>query len=157
MEQLDLVEYENKKAGELSGGNKRKLSVAIALIGNPPIIFLDEPSTGMAFLVKFKSVSLCTSVRSFLVIVITGMAPATRRVMWDVITNISVNRKVSSIILTTHAMEECEALSTRVGIMVGGRLRCIGSIQKIKNAHAQGYQVTLKMNFPEDEERQKPN
>lgn len=48
LNQLSLIEFENKRAGSLSGGNKRKLSVAIALIGNPPILFLDEPSTGMA-------------------------------------------------------------------------------------------------------------
>lgn len=47
LQQLGLVEFENKRAGALSGGNKRKLSVAIALIGNPPLLFLDEPSTGM--------------------------------------------------------------------------------------------------------------
>ncbi len=47
MEQLDLLDFENKTAGSLSGGNKRKLSVAVATVGDPPIVFLDEPSTGM--------------------------------------------------------------------------------------------------------------
>ena len=79
-------------AGTYSGGNKRKLSVAIAMIGNPPIVFLDEPST--------------------------GMDPKTRRFMWDAISRISTKRKESSVILTTHSMEEAEALSTRLGIMV---------------------------------------
>jgi ATP-binding cassette subfamily A (ABC1) protein 3 len=77
-------------AGSYSGGNKRKLSVAIALIGNPPIVFLDEPST--------------------------GMDPNARRFMWNIISNISTRRKKSSIILTTHAMEEAEALSSRIAI-----------------------------------------
>eukprot|EP01138_Halocafeteria_seosinensis_P007062 gb/GECG01007221.1/.p1 GENE.gb/GECG01007221.1/~~gb/GECG01007221.1/.p1 ORF type:complete len:1912 (+),score=224.19 gb/GECG01007221.1/:1-5736(+) len=124
--QLSLVEFENKRAGSLSGGNKRKLSVAIALIGNPPILFLDEPST--------------------------GMDPATRRVMWDVIADIATTRREASIVLTTHSMEECEALATRVGIMVGGRLRCLGSIQHIKNTHAQGYQMRIKLDNPSQED-----
>lgn len=47
IKELNLEEYRNKQAGTLSGGNKRKLSVAMAMIGNPPIIFLDEPSAGM--------------------------------------------------------------------------------------------------------------
>jgi len=64
---MDLIKFENILAGTLSGGNKRKLSVAIATIGNPPVIFLDEPST--------------------------GMDPSARRYMWDVITNIATRRK----------------------------------------------------------------
>ena len=71
----------------VSGGNKRKLSVAIAMIGEPDIIFLDEPST--------------------------GMDPVARRFMWQVITNIVTKRDTCSMILTTHSMEECEALCTR--------------------------------------------
>ena len=99
--------YENVIAGTYSGGNKRKLSVAIATLGNPPIIFLDEPST--------------------------GMDPKARRFMWNVINRISNLRKQSSIILTTHSMEEAEALSTKISIMVNGTLKCLGSVQHIKN------------------------
>lgn len=99
---MDLKRFEHVLAGTLSGGNKRKLSVSIAMIGNPPIVFLDEPST--------------------------GMDPEARRFMWDVISRISTERKRSSIILTTHSMEEAEALSTKIGIMVDGELKCIGSI-----------------------------
>ncbi|KAH9086660.1 hypothetical protein Ae201684P_000082 [Aphanomyces euteiches] len=86
MEQMNLNDFEHKLAGTLSGGNKRKLSVAIAMIGSPPIIFLDEPST--------------------------GMDPVSRRFMWDVIAAISTRSKESTILLTTHSMEECEALCT---------------------------------------------
>lgn len=99
MEQLNLTAFEDKLAGSLSGGNKRKLSVAIAMIGSPRILFLDEPSTGM-------------------------MDPVSRRFMWDVISEISTYNKESTVVLTTHSMEECEALCTRVGIMVGGELKC---------------------------------
>lgn len=99
---MDLLRFENILSSKLSGGNKRKLSVSIAMIGNPPIVFLDEPST--------------------------GMDPEARRFMWDVISRISTERKRSSIILTTHSMEEAEALSTKIGIMVDGELKCLGSI-----------------------------
>ncbi|CAK4089010.1 unnamed protein product [Aphanomyces euteiches] len=119
MEQLNLNDFENKLAGTLSGGNKRKLSVAIAMIGSPPIIFLDEPST--------------------------GMDPVSRRFMWDVIADISTRSKESTILLTTHSMEECEALCTRVGIMVGGRLRCLGSIQHLKNRFGDGLMMHVKL------------
>ncbi|KAG7399525.1 hypothetical protein PHYBOEH_008650 [Phytophthora boehmeriae] len=119
MHQMNLDDFENKLAGTLSGGNKRKLSVAIALIGSPPIVFLDEPST--------------------------GMDPVSRRFMWNVIAAISTQRKESTIILTTHSMEECEALCTRVGIMVGGRLRCLGSVQHLKNRFGDGLMLELKL------------
>ncbi|KAL3669971.1 hypothetical protein V7S43_005343 [Phytophthora oleae] len=106
MEQLNLTAFEDKLAGSLSGGNKRKLSVAIAMIGSPSILFLDEPST--------------------------GMDPVSRRFMWDVISEISTYNKESTVVLTTHSMEECEALCTRVGIMVGGELKCLGSAQHLE-------------------------
>jgi len=126
LRRMDLVEFANKKAGTLSGGNKRKLSVAIALIGPgnlpPPIIFLDEPST--------------------------GMDPVARRYMWKVIADVATRDKACSIILTTHSMEECEALCQRVGIMVGGRLRCLGSIQHLKNRFGRGFQVEMMLGEP---------
>jgi ATP-binding cassette subfamily A (ABC1) protein 3 len=117
--QMDLTDFENKLAGKLSGGNKRKLSVAIALIGSPEIIFLDEPST--------------------------GMDPVARRFMWDVIAAVSTTRKESTVSLTTHSMEECEALCTRLGIMVGGRMRCLGGPQHLKNKFGQGLQMEVKL------------
>jgi ATP-binding cassette, subfamily A (ABC1), member 3 len=119
LSQFDLEAFANKTAGSLSGGNKRKLSVAIALIGNPPIVFLDEPST--------------------------GMDPVAKRFMWRVISRVATERKQCSIILTTHSMEEVEALCTRIGIMVGGRMRCLGSSQQLKNTHGMGYMAELKL------------
>ena len=102
IQQMNLQEHRKKPAGTLSGGNKRKLSVAICVIGNPPIILLDEPSA--------------------------GMDPEARRFMWQVVAKISQQRKKSAVILTTHSMEEAEALSTKMGIMVkGGVFRCFGS------------------------------
>lgn len=99
--ELGLEPHRTKAAGTLSGGNKRKLSVAIAILGNPQIILLDEPSA--------------------------GMDPESRRFMWSVIGKIS-NDKTSAVILTTHLMEEAEALATKMGIMVkGGMFKCFGS------------------------------
>eukprot|EP00656_Telonema_subtile_P039896 TRINITY_DN4497_c0_g1_i4.p1 TRINITY_DN4497_c0_g1~~TRINITY_DN4497_c0_g1_i4.p1 ORF type:complete len:1202 (+),score=309.02 TRINITY_DN4497_c0_g1_i4:2333-5938(+) len=109
---LDLGDFENKLAGTYSGGNRRKLSVGIALIGDPPIIFMDEPST--------------------------GMDPVARRFMWGVISRTMSGR---SVILTTHSMEESEALCHRIAIMVGGRLQCIGSAQHLKSRFGTGYTI----------------
>lgn len=120
--QMDLRDFEHKAAGTLSGGNKRKLSVAIAMIGDPSIIFLDEPST--------------------------GMDPVARRFMWEVISRISTQDALCSIILTTHSMEEAEALCTRIGIMVNGRLSCLGSSQHLKLRFGNGYEVDFKMRLP---------
>ena len=119
IEEMDLVKFKNKLASKLSGGNKRKLSVGIATIGRPPLVFLDEPST--------------------------GMDPMARRFMWDVIRRISTQDSKCSIILTTHSMEECEALCGRVGIMVDGRLRCLGSVQHLKSRFGKGYQFEVKL------------
>ena len=121
--EMNLKKYENVCAGTYSGGNKRKLSVAIAMLGNPPIVFLDEPST--------------------------GMDPEARRFMWNVISRISTTRKRSSIILTTHSMEEAEALSTRISIMVNGTLKCLGSVQHIKNKFGKGYEIEIKTALPD--------
>jgi ABC-type multidrug transport system ATPase subunit len=129
IKQLTLEEYADKAAGTYSGGNKRKLSVGIALIGNPQIVFLDEPST--------------------------GMDPKSRRFMWDLIASTMADR---AVVLTTHSMEECEALCARIAILVGGRLRCIGSAQHLKSRYGDGYQVMLKIadlkpnNDPEQKE-----
>ena len=115
---MDLSDYADRTAGGYSGGNKRKLSVACALIGDPSIVFLDEPST--------------------------GMDPLARRYMWSIINDIT-NTGKTSIILTTHSMEECEALCSKIGIMVGGHFKCIGSSQRLKNRFGQGYQAEFKV------------
>lgn len=124
--QLNLSSFTDKLAGSLSGGNKRKLSVAIAMIGSPRIIFLDEPST--------------------------GMDPVSRRFMWDVIADISTRGKASTIVLTTHSMEEAEALCSRVGIMVGGRMRCLGSVQHLKSRFGDGFVFDVKLRTPSADE-----
>ncbi|KRW99021.1 P-loop containing nucleoside triphosphate hydrolase [Pseudocohnilembus persalinus] len=126
IKEMDLSKFENVQAGTYSGGNKRKLSVAIAMIGNPPIVFLDEPST--------------------------GIDPKARRYMWSVISKIATERKRSSIILTTHSMEEAEALSTKIAVMVKGQLKCLGPIQHIKSKFGHGYELEIKLLVPTQKE-----
>ncbi|XP_075994449.1 phospholipid-transporting ATPase ABCA1b isoform X2 [Genypterus blacodes] len=118
---LGLVKYADKSAGSYSGGNMRKLSTAMALIGAPPVVFLDEPTT--------------------------GMDPKARRALWDCIH--SVIKEGRSVVLTSHSMEECEALCTRMAIMVNGRFRCLGSVQHLKNRFGDGYTIILRVAGPD--------
>eukprot|EP01006_Ploeotia_vitrea_P052559 TRINITY_DN67703_c4_g2_i1.p1 TRINITY_DN67703_c4_g2~~TRINITY_DN67703_c4_g2_i1.p1 ORF type:complete len:1464 (-),score=796.75 TRINITY_DN67703_c4_g2_i1:108-4172(-) len=116
IELIGLSEYADRPCGGYSGGNKRKLSVGVALIGDPSVVFLDEPST--------------------------GMDPASKRKMWSLINSTMANR---SLILTTHSLEESEALCQRIAIMVSGRLRCIGTAQHLKEKYGNGFQVEIKV------------
>ncbi|CAG9325453.1 unnamed protein product [Blepharisma stoltei] len=127
LRELDLVKYTDYQAGTLSGGNKRKLQVAIALIGNPTVVFLDEPSA--------------------------GMDPETRKKLWSVLGDIK--KRDSAVVLTTHSMEEAEALSDRLAIMVGGRLRCIGTSTYLRNKFGQGYELEVKLSIPKRENVQR--
>ncbi|XP_053391292.1 phospholipid-transporting ATPase ABCA3-like [Mercenaria mercenaria] len=111
LDALLLTEHADKLVQAYSGGNKRKLSTAIALIGNPPVIFLDEPTT--------------------------GMDPVARRFLWD--TLCSIRQSGRTLILTSHSMEECEALCTRLAVMVNGQFKCLGSPQHLKNRFGEGY------------------
>ncbi|CDP14120.1 unnamed protein product [Coffea canephora] len=116
--EFDLLKHATKPSFALSGGNKRKLSVAIAMIGDPPIVILDEPST--------------------------GMDPIAKRFMWEVISQLSTRRGKTAVILTTHSMNEAQALCSRIGIMVGGRLRCIGSPQHLKTRFGNHLELEVK-------------
>ncbi|XP_057465021.1 ABC transporter A family member 2-like [Actinidia eriantha] len=108
--EVRLIEAARTRAGSYSGGMKRRLSVAIALIGDPKLVILDEPTT--------------------------GMDPITRRHVWDIIENAKKGR---AIILTTHSMEEADILSDRIGIMAKGRLRCIGTSIRLKSKFGTGF------------------
>uniref|UniRef100_A0A3Q2YCZ2 ATP binding cassette subfamily A member 1 n=1 Tax=Hippocampus comes TaxID=109280 RepID=A0A3Q2YCZ2_HIPCM len=118
---LGLLKYADKAAGSYSGGNLRKLSTAMALIGAPPVVFLDEPTT--------------------------GMDPKARRALWNCI--LDVIKEGRSVVLTSHSMEECEALCTRMAIMVNGRFKCLGSVQHLKNRFGDGYTIILRVAGPD--------
>ncbi|NXL33768.1 ABCA3 protein, partial [Glaucidium brasilianum] len=123
---LLLEPHADKLVRTYSGGNKRKLSAGIALIGGPPVIFLDEPST--------------------------GMDPVARRLLWDAVTRTRECGK--SIIFTSHSMEECEALCTRLAIMVNGQFKCLGSPQHLKSKFGSGYTLLAKTRSEEEGELQ---
>lgn len=115
---LGLGSHSDKVAGALSGGNKRKLSLAVALVGDPNVLFIDEASS--------------------------GMDPVARRNMWDLLSHLSSSR---SIVLTTHSMEEAEALCGNIAIMVSGRMRCLGSPQHLKTRFVDGLNIDVSCSF----------
>ena len=101
--ELDLSEVLSRKAGKLSGGWQRRLSIAMALISQPEILFLDEPTLGLDVLARSE--------------------------LWNVIRDLKGS---ATIILTTHYMEEAEALSDQIGIMKSGKLLCTGTAEELK-------------------------
>lgn len=111
---LTLTPHADKTTGKYSGGNKRKLSLGIAIIGDPKVLFIDEASS--------------------------GMDPVARRKMWELISMIGEKR---SVILTTHSMEEAEALCSRIGIMIAGQMRALGSVQHLKSSYLDGYTIDM--------------
>ncbi|XP_053706907.1 phospholipid-transporting ATPase ABCA1 isoform X2 [Synchiropus splendidus] len=117
IQKLGLTQYAEWQAGTYSGGNKRKLSTAISFIGAPPVIFLDEPTT--------------------------GMDPKAKRFLWNCI--LSVTKEGQAVVLTSHSMEECEALCARMAIMVNGKFQCLGSVQHLKSRFGDGYTVVLRL------------
>jgi len=124
---LNLTEFANGAVSKYSGGNRRKVCVAIALIGNPSIVMLDEPST--------------------------GIDPISRRFMWNFIRSMTRNEiQKRSVLLTTHSMEEAESLCDRIGIMDKGNLQCLGTAQHLKTKYGHGYELFVKLqeNFEEE-------
>ena len=101
--QFSLDEVLLRKAGKLSGGWQRRVSIAMALISEPKILFLDEPTLGLDVIARHE--------------------------LWDVIRLLKGN---VTIILTTHYMEEAETLSDRIGIMKSGRLLAMGTVEELK-------------------------
>ncbi|XP_020205731.1 ABC transporter A family member 8 [Cajanus cajan] len=115
----------DKQAGKYSGGMKRRLSVAISLIGDPRVVYMDEPST--------------------------GLDPASRKNLWNVVKRAKQDR---AIILTTHSMEEAEVLCDRLGIFADGSLQCIGNPKELKARYGGTYVFTMttSMNHEKDVE-----
>ncbi|OUM64361.1 hypothetical protein PIROE2DRAFT_8830 [Piromyces sp. E2] len=110
---VGLVDFRNNLVKGLSGGEKRRLSIAIALVGDPKIVFLDEPTT--------------------------GLDPDVRRLIWDILNEISQDK---TIILTTHSMEEAEVLCNRIAIMSHGTLRCCNTPLRLKELYGAGFRLT---------------
>jgi ABC-type multidrug transport system ATPase subunit len=104
----------DKGSGTYSGGMKRKLSLGISLIGQSPLLFLDEPSA--------------------------AVDAGAKRHLWKVIKRRRANQ---TVVLTTHSMEEAEALCDRIAIQVQGQLRCLGSPTHIKHKYGSGYQLEI--------------
>jgi ABC-2 type transport system ATP-binding protein len=103
LETMGLSSLANKRAKTLSGGWQRRLSIAMALISEPSILFLDEPTLGLDVIARSE--------------------------LWEVIRGLKGH---VTMILTTHYMEEAEALADRVGIMKQGRLLALGTAEEIK-------------------------
>ncbi|XP_011047162.1 PREDICTED: ABC transporter A family member 7-like [Populus euphratica] len=113
----------DKKAGKYSGGMKRRLSVAISLIGDPKVVYMDEPST--------------------------GLDPASRSNLWNVVKRAKQDR---AIILTTHSMEEAEYLCDRLGIFVNGSLQCVGNPKELKGRYGGSYVFTMTTSVNDEHE-----
>ena len=127
IKEMSLNEFKYKISKNLSGGNKRKLSVAISILCNPPIILLDEPAT--------------------------GIDPEARRAMWSIIHRISTKGH-SSVIMSTHSMDEAETLCKRIGIMINGEFACYGKPNEIREKYGKGYEIIIRIK-PINEELQK--
>lgn len=114
LEYVELADRRNDLVKTLSGGMKRRLQIARALLHRPQILFLDEPTV--------------------------GLDPQTRRRLWEIIKGL--NQQGMTILLTTHYMEEVEYLCDRIGIMDSGKLIEIGTLQELRQKHGEGLLMT---------------
>ena len=121
IERMQLDRYTNVQARHLSGGNRRKLCFAISVIAAPRVLLLDEPST--------------------------GMDASAKRFLWESIAE-SVKENNCAALLTTHSIEEVEALCSRAGIIIDGQLRCVGTLQHLKSRYGQGYSIEVRVQAP---------
>jgi len=114
MKEVNLEHVTNDKVSTFSGGMKRRISILLSTVGNPNVVFLDEPST--------------------------GLDPVNRRFIWNMIKEI---KKKSSVILTTHSMSEAEFLSDRICVIKRGTMQCIGTSLDLKKIYGDGYILTF--------------
>lgn len=115
LELVNLVDVASRRAGKLSGGQQRRLDVGLGLIGNPELLFLDEPTT--------------------------GFDPAARRQFWEVITHL--RQLGTTIVLTTHYMDEAQALADRVAVIVQGRVVAAGPVGEIGGRGGAAARITF--------------
>ncbi|KRT85636.1 ABC transporter ATP-binding protein, partial [Oryctes borbonicus] len=111
----------DKPCGKYSGGNKRKLSTCISIIGFPSCILLDEPTS--------------------------GVDPVSRRELWDFITEIKYSGE-TSILLTSHSMDECEALCDSLCVLKQGKVIENSSIEQLKRQYCVGHVLDIKLEKP---------
>ena len=114
LQEIDLQDVRKQLAKTLSGGQKRKLSVAIAMIGDSQIVMLDEPTS--------------------------GMDTSARRRLWEMLKR---NKAGRIVILTTHYMDEADILGDRIAIMAEGKVQCVGSSLFLKNNYGVGYNLVI--------------
>lgn len=114
--ELELTGETNKSVGSLSGGQRRRILIGLALLGRPPLLVLDEPTT--------------------------GLDPASRRAVWGVIRR-AVNTG-TTVILSTHYMEEAERLSDRVGVIANGRLIALGRLDELLTRMDRSYRLSYR-------------
>jgi ABC-type multidrug transport system ATPase subunit len=114
LKEVNLTVQGNAEVRTYSGGMKRRLSILLSTIGTPKVIFLDEPTT--------------------------GLDPVNKRFIWSMIQNMKKNK---AVILTTHSMEEADFLSDRIGVIVEGRFKCIGTALDLKQMFGGGYLITF--------------
>lgn len=114
LDDVKLTKFRGFLIKELSGGMKRRLSLGISLVGSPSIVFLDEPTT--------------------------GLDPENKRQIWEILSGCKANK---CMILTTHLMEEAEVLSDRIGIIINGQMRCLGTQYKLKKIYGKGFKLVI--------------
>lgn len=118
IELLELTEHSQKMAKDLSGGSKRKLYLGMSLIGNTSLLALDEPTAGVDPIARWK--------------------------VWQLLKSVRQNNR-ASILVSSHVMEECEAICDRLAIMARGRLRCVGTLLHLRSKFSQS--STVKVQF----------
>jgi ABC-type multidrug transport system ATPase subunit len=114
LKDVNLLKQKDAEVRTYSGGMKRRLSILLSTIGNPQVIFLDEPTT--------------------------GLDPVNKRFIWSMIQKIKNDK---AVILTTHSMEEADFLSDRIGVIVEGNFKCIGTPIYLKQSYGGGYLLTF--------------
>ena len=119
LEDIGVADKRQNLAKTLSGGNKRKLSVAIALCAGSKFVLLDEPTSGLDI--------------------------SARRQLWNMLKE---HKKDRIILLTTHYMDEADILGDRIGVMHQGKMTCLGSAMFLKNKFGVGYVMTIEKSSP---------
>jgi ABC-type multidrug transport system ATPase subunit len=118
---LGLEQHRTKEATELSGGYKRRLCLAVAMIGYPKVAMLDEPTT--------------------------GLDPSARHLVWEVLKpSVRNSYNVAAILLSSHYMDECQQLGSRIGIMIDGELIATGDLSRLQELYCTGLFVEISLN-----------